>query len=71
MNQCSPKCGLGILGGVLYLHGILTDRHAVGTERMRKKHSGKVHGEGRRWWKECQVVKNTGREGGEKSRSFR
>lgn len=32
MNQCYPKCGLGILGGVLYLHGILTDRHAARTE---------------------------------------
>lgn len=64
MNQCYPKCGLGILGGVLYLHGILTDRHAARTERMRKKHFGMVHGEGRERREECQVVKNTGRKRG-------
>lgn len=46
MNQCYPKRGLVILGGVLYLHGILTDRHAARTEGMRKKHLGIVHGGG-------------------------
>lgn len=61
MNQCYPKCVLGILRGVLYLHGILTDRHAARSERMRKKHLGMIHGAGRRRWKECQGVKNTGR----------
>lgn len=47
MNQCSPKCGLGIFGGVLYQYGILADRHAARTERMRKKGLGMVHGEER------------------------
>lgn len=44
MNQCYPKCGLGILGGVLYLYGILKDRQAARTERRRKKHLRMVHG---------------------------
>lgn len=66
MNQCYPKCGLGILGGVLYLHGILTDRHAARTERMRERHLGMVPGEGRRRWKERQVVRNTRRKRGER-----
>lgn len=45
MNQCYPKCGLGIFGGDLYLLGTLTDRHTARTERMRKKCLGMVPGE--------------------------
>ena len=66
MNQCYPKCGLGIFGGVLYRHGTLTDRHAARTDRMRKKRVGMVHGEKRRRWKECPGVKETERKRGRK-----
>lgn len=58
MNQCYPKCGLGILGGVLYLHGILTDRHAEaetfrkgawgGEVQVERMPSGKEYWEGKR-----------------------
>lgn len=36
MNQCYPKCGLGIFGGVLYLHRP-HDRHTAQTERIREE----------------------------------
>lgn len=63
MNQCYPKCGLGIFGGGLYLLGTLTDRHTAWTERMRKKCLGMVHGE-EGGYREGQGVKTTGREMG-------
>lgn len=62
LNQCYPKCGLGVLGGVFYLHGILTDRHAARTDRRRRKPLGTVPEERRRRWK-LPGDKNTGRKG--------
>lgn len=42
INQCYPKCGLGILESV-HLHGILHDRHAPRTETQGKGRLGVVH----------------------------